>query len=275
MGRVSKTAERAWPKKLTDLLYELASKYPPELHDYVFADLKRTAFHVDFVRQRMGLNIRLCDVGASHSLFPVACAALGMRVVVIDIYDYMTAARLEVFKNVFDPYGVQCIKRDCVTESMEFPESTFDVVTSFNSIEHWHGSPKPALHALKRALKPGGLFFIGVPNCVNLRKRLTVPFGYGRWCSIRDWYEAPTFRSHVHEPDVGELLYIAHDLDLCDVAIHGRNWLGYWSKSALVRTCTFLVDHLIRARPALCSDIYLEGRTKASTSSEAIATTKT
>ena len=60
----------------------------------------------------MGLNIRLCDVGASHSLFPVACAALGMRVVVIDIYDYMTAARLAAFKNVFDPYGVQRIKRD-------------------------------------------------------------------------------------------------------------------------------------------------------------------
>ena len=114
---VNKTAERAWPEKLMDLLYELASKYPPELHDYVFADLKRTAFHVNFVRQRMGLNVRLCDVGASHSLFPVACGALGMRVVIIDIYDYMSAARLAVFKNVFDPYCVQRIKRDCVTES--------------------------------------------------------------------------------------------------------------------------------------------------------------
>src|SRR5262249_43917130 len=108
-----------------------------------------------------------------------------------------------------------------------------------------------------------------------LRKRLTVPFGYGRWCSIQDWYEAPTFRSHVHESDVGELLYIAHDLDLCDVAIHGRNWQGYISKSALTRTCTFLVDHLIRARPALCSDIYVEGRTKAPTSMGPEAAAKT
>jgi SAM-dependent methyltransferase len=150
-----------------------------------------------------------------------------MRVVVIDSFDYMSRARLEVFRNNFDPYRVQRVKRDCVTESIEFPENTFDVVALFHSIEHWHGSPKPALHALKRALRPGGLFFFGAPNCVNLRKRLTVPFGYGRWCSIQHWYEAPTFRSHVHEPDVGELLYIARDLDLCDISIYGRNWLGY------------------------------------------------
>jgi SAM-dependent methyltransferase len=165
------------------------------------------------------------------------------------------------------PYGVQIIKRDCVTVSIEFPENTFDVVTSFDSIEHWHGSPKPALHALNRALRPGGLFLIGVPNCVNLRKRLTVPCGYGRWCSIQDWYEAPTFRSHVHEPDVGELLYIARDLDLCDVGIYGRNWLGYSNQQrAIVRAGTFLVDHLIRVRPSLCSNIYLAGRKKDSTS---------
>jgi SAM-dependent methyltransferase len=252
-------------EKLTDLLYELALKYPPELHTYALADLKRTAFHVDFVRQRMAQNIALCDVGASHSLFPVACAALGMRVVAIDIYDRMSPARLQVFKNVFEPYGVQRIKRDCVTEPIEFPKDTFDVITSFDSIEHWHGSPKRALHALKKALRPGGLFFIGLPNCVNLRKRLTVPFGYGRGCSIGDWYEAPTFRSHVHEPDVGELRYIARDLDLSDVTIFGRNWLGHKSPSALVRAGSFLVDHLIRLRPTLCSDIYVAGRKKAST----------
>jgi SAM-dependent methyltransferase len=182
--------------------------------------------------------------------------------VVIDIYDYTTAARLEVFKSLFDAHCVQRIKLDCATEPIEFPEKSFDVVTSFDSIEHWHGSPKPALHALMRALKPQGLLFIGVPNCVNLRKRVTVPFGYGRWCSVEDWYEAPTFRSHVHEPDVGELLYIARDLELCDVEICGRNWLGQNNPSSIVRVGTFLADHLLRLRPTLCSDIYLAGRKK-------------
>jgi hypothetical protein len=109
-------------KRLRGLLRELASKYPLALHEYVFADLKRTAFHISFIQQRMGQPTTLCDVGGSHSLFPAACAALGMRVVVVDIYDYMSRARLEVFKNVFAPYCVQVVKRDCVTESIEFTE---------------------------------------------------------------------------------------------------------------------------------------------------------
>ena len=71
-------------KKLSGLLRDLASQYPSALHDYAFADIKRTAFHVSFLQQRMARNATVCDVGGSHSLFPVACAALGMRVTVID-----------------------------------------------------------------------------------------------------------------------------------------------------------------------------------------------
>ena len=42
---------------------------------------------------------------------------------------------------------------------------------------------------------------VGVPNCVNLRKRLTVPLGRGKWSPMADWYEQPSFRGHVREPD--------------------------------------------------------------------------
>jgi SAM-dependent methyltransferase len=44
-------------------------------------------------------------------------------------------------------------------------------------MEHWHRSPKALFHEALTWLRPGGLLVIGVPNCVNLRKRLTVPLG--------------------------------------------------------------------------------------------------
>jgi hypothetical protein len=88
------------------------------------------------------------------------------------------------------------------------------------------------------ALKPGGLFFLGVPNCVNLRKRITVPLGAGKWSAIEEWYEREMFRGHVREPDVGDLRYIARDLGLRDVRIFGRNWLGYASRHGWVRALT-------------------------------------
>jgi len=115
-------------------------------------------------------------------------------------------------------------------------------------------------HQLMTALKPNGLFIIGGPNCVNLRKRLTVPFGVGKWTPMSDWYEVEQFRSHVREPDVDDLRYVAADLGLRDIKIIGRNWTGYRSKFRAARIITPFIDRFLRFWPSLCSDIYLVGR---------------
>jgi len=108
-------------------------------------------------------------------------------------------------------------------------------------------------------MNPLGRFVLAVPNCVNLRKRLTVPLGRGKWSSMKDWYEPESFRGHVREPDVQDLECIAKDLKLQNVRVVGRNWLGHQSTSKLIRTLTGLVGPLIQLRPSLCSDIYLVG----------------
>jgi hypothetical protein len=64
----------------------------------------------------------------------------------------------------------------------------------------------------------------------------------------------------VREPDVDDLLYIARDMKLIDVRVTGRNWLGYRSRFKPVRIVTPLADHVIRAFPSLCSDLYLTGK---------------
>src|SRR5262249_26701438 len=124
----------------------------------------------------------------------------------------------------------------------------------------WHNSPKRLFHQLMTALKPNGLFIISAPNCVNLRKRITVPFGVGKWTAMRDWYEVEHFRSHVREPDVADFRYIATDLGLKNARIIGRNWSGYRSRFRAARIVTPFIDRLLRLRPSLCSDIYLVGQ---------------
>jgi len=109
------------------------------------------------------------------------------------------------------------------------------------------------------ALKPGGLFFLGVPNCVNLRKRLTVPFGNGKWSQMQEWYEGEVFRGHVREPDVDDLHYMARSLGLREVEVAGKNWLGYSSHFPLVQMLTPFADRLLQLRPSLCANIYLIG----------------
>jgi SAM-dependent methyltransferase len=157
-------------------------------------------------------------------------------------------------------YGVKVVSVDVLKGRLDFAPGSLDAVTTFDSMEHWHSSPKVLFHTLMKVLRPGGFFMLGVPNCVNLRKRVTLPFGVGKWSSVEEWYEPPVFRGHVREPDVDDLRYIARDLGLIDVKTFGRNWLGYASRYGWVRTLVPYADRLLQMRPSLCSDIYVTGK---------------
>ncbi|MBV9124902.1 MAG: methyltransferase domain-containing protein, partial [Planctomycetes bacterium] len=144
-------------------------------------------------------------------------------------------------------------------EGIHFPAESLDVVTTFDSMEHWHHSPKKLFASVVKSLAAGGLFILGGPNCFNLRKRLTVPLGIGGWSRMTDWYEPEVFRGHVREPSVADLRYIAKDMGLTDVAILGRNWAGLHSRFGVARAVTPVIDRVLWLRPSLCSDIYLLG----------------
>ena len=47
----------------------------------------------------------------------------------------------------------------------DLPE--FDAITCFDSMEHWHASPKALFHQAVAKLKPGGLFIFHTPNALG------------------------------------------------------------------------------------------------------------
>jgi SAM-dependent methyltransferase len=251
-------SKERWSVEMT--LRDIAQRYPQELIDGQIRDTPRIAFNIGLILDRVGANVSMCDLGGGIGLFSVGCAVLGMRSTLVDDFsDSVNRKYASVPDTVHRQSSVTVISTDLVASPPEFPKNSLDVVTSFDSIEHWHSSPKPSLHRALDWLKPGGLLILGLPNCVNLRKRLTVPFGRGKWSSMADWYEATPFRGHVREPDVDDLRYIARDLKLENIEILGRNWLGYQHRSSLVRIITRLVDVPLRMFPGLCADIYLVG----------------
>jgi SAM-dependent methyltransferase len=242
-----------------EVLAAIARRYPPGLVPVQLADIERTAFHIGLAGPAPGRAV--CDLGGGVGLFSVGCAAVGMRAILVD--DFRDPVNLEVGPEVLElhrSYGVEVQSRDLIEDGVSFPPASLDAVTSFDSIEHWHHSPKRLFHAALEGLRPGGTFVLGAPNCVNLRKRLTVLAGSASWSRMEEWYESRRFRGHVREPDVGDLRYVARDLGLEDVRILGRNWLGLASSRRSVRLAAGAGDRVLRARPSLCSDIYLVGR---------------
>lgn len=245
------------------LLRTQAWRYPPLLVEGQVRDIPRIASNIAFaLRRHRGADPRslsLMDLGGGVGLFSVGCAALGMRRVVLvdDFKDEVNQTTGSSILELHRSLGIEVHSRDVVAQGIDDVEGPFDIITSFDSMEHWHHSPRALFAQVVAKLKPGGTFLLGVPNCANLRKRLTLLVGHGQWSAMRDWYEVPVFRGHVREPDVADLHYICRDMGLLRPEIIGRNWLGHLSARPLVRLGAALFDHPLRLRPQLCSDIYL------------------
>jgi SAM-dependent methyltransferase len=245
---------------IPEVLQRIAREYPAELSGGQLQDVLRIAFNISLVTDRVGTKVRIADLGGGIGLFSVGCAALGMDSVLVDDFkDDINAQFGDSPLAVHRKHGVKIVTKNVIEEPLGFESESFDVITTFDSMEHWHNSPKDLFHEVMRVLKPAGLFVLSGPNCVSIRKRITVPLGIGDWSEMKYWYEEKRFRGHVREPDVQDLHYIARDMGLERVEIIGRNWLGYHSRFGLVRKLTPLVDKPLCLFPSLCADIYLVG----------------
>jgi SAM-dependent methyltransferase len=245
-------------------LREVAHGYPRAMIPDQLKDISRIAFNIHLALEgSASCRLSICDIGGGVGLFSPGCAALGHDTFLVD--DFADPVNRDVGDSVFavhKKYGVRVASRDVIRQGVTDFGQRFEVVTSFESMEHWHHSPKKLFRQVRETLlKPGGRFILGVPNCVNLRKRISVPLGFGKWSPMSDWYEQEIFRGHVREPDVDDLRYIARDMGLKNVLIVGRNWLGYASDRKVIRMCTRLIDGPLRALPSMCSDLYLIGHT--------------
>lgn len=90
-----------------------------------------------------------------------------------------------------------------------FEPASFDVVCSFNTIEHLHGSPRSLLNMMGQFARPDGVILIVMPNAVNLRKRLDVLRGRSNYVNISQYfYQVGEWRGHVREFTLEEMRYI-------------------------------------------------------------------
>lgn len=240
-------------RTIEDALRSVQSYYCPDILAGTVEQTMRDIFKVSLVAHR---GASLCDIGSGLGAFGPACAALGMKVTVID--DFRDEVNLRVGEAGFAAHrkcGVRIVSADA---SSGIPiDETFDVMTCFASIEHYHNSPKRMLHSMMDHLVPGGLFVLSVPNAVDLMKRIQTPLGRARWSPIEEWYEPCEFRGHVREPVVPDLVYIARDLGIADYRIMGRNFI--WNRSGLSKRLLESVGRVVQHWPSLCTEIFLIG----------------
>ena len=128
------------------------------------------------------------------------------------------------------------------------------------------------MEEIVRVLVPGGLFILGTPNAVNLRKRISLLRGRTNLGTLDEFYHEgfPEFRGHVREPTVQDLRTLCDWNGLKVETISGANFLALHSRTfestpAVLRGAyRLMMNHLLPAWPGLCSDIHVVARKPAS-----------
>jgi SAM-dependent methyltransferase len=241
-------------REIARALEALMALYPEDLRLEAHEDAPRMIEQASWAR---GCT-RLLDIGGGFGPYAPLMSNLGAESAVVDTFDHELFER-EDLKALMARLPIEFVAMDATSGPLPFESSSFDAITSFDSLEHWHNSPRRLFQELRRVASPGALFVLGVPNAVNVRKRVAVLIGKTNWSRFEDWYEHDHFLGHVREPVVADLERMASELGLQQQTIVGRNWLGA-RRGPLGRAVTAVVDTPLRLRPSLCANLYLVGR---------------
>jgi 2-polyprenyl-3-methyl-5-hydroxy-6-metoxy-1,4-benzoquinol methylase len=163
---------------------------------------------------------RACDFGGNVAAYNLVARLLDTDVTVVDDIDIPEAssARLKRLQEA----GIRFEK--CDVYQFKNRNEAYDVVSAFETIEHFPHSPKPALVNMIGALRKKGRLCLSVPNIARVDMRLRALAGR----SVHERYQA--FFSHVgpypghhREYTLDELKWIAAELNLATEDLFGAN----------------------------------------------------
>lgn len=201
--------------KIDDAIKDVRARFPfPEIYEHTEDTVRVLA---GLLRELAPSGGRLLDIGCGAMDKTAVYQKIGFDCFASDDFlDYWHSREenqgplLEFAHGV----GIQ-VNIQAETLSIPWELGSFDIVTIVNVIEHLHESPRELLNFAGSCLKTGGLLLVGMPNSVNLRKRLSVLQGKSNYTPAQGFYEfLGPWRGHIREFTLQET---------CDIV----RWTGF------------------------------------------------
>jgi len=242
------------------------------LDGYLQLDLFQTQFPTTFLADWLMVRIEhtyvergtVLDLGGGFAVTNAVLADLGMKVYCVDLMgDYMIHSTLKASMDkqfqFLQGRGVNFIHCDLLKyEFTEFSPGSVDVVCSYHTFEHLHHSPRHLCSHVRRVLKEGGVFFLEVPNALNLLKRIKVLAGRTNYPEYHEYFESDRWVGHVREYSLGDILYLARACGFKRWKVFGLNYYGTLYSKLGYGSIPALVDRCLRFVPGLCSTLYFD-----------------
>ncbi|MFH0911804.1 MAG: class I SAM-dependent methyltransferase [Planctomycetota bacterium] len=130
-------------------------------------------------------DVRILEIGCFLGIVSIALARLGFRVTALDIPEFLACPRLCARLN---ESGVEALACNLKDYSLPFPEGAYDAVVMCETLEHLNFNPLPVVREINRVLKPGGLFYLALPNIASAANRARLLRGESIHNPVRDFF---------------------------------------------------------------------------------------
>lgn len=171
-----------------DLAAESDGTQPPSryLHDHRH-EYVRTVQDVATHLQETGASAgRILEIGSFFGVVSMSLARLGFEIVALDIPEYIqNEEQLQRFSRL----GITSASIQLQDYLLPFEDESFDAVIMCEVLEHLNFNPLPLLKEINRVTKPGGLFYLSLPNGANVRNRLDVLKGNPIQVSVGSFFD--------------------------------------------------------------------------------------
>lgn len=190
------------------------------LHRYVLA-------------RKIALGLDVLDIASGEGYGSAMLAEVANRVTGVDIDSDTIAQAIEKYQIA----NLEFLQGDCA--NLKFSDSSFDLVVSFETIEH-HDKHVEMLREIRRVLRPSGVLLISSPNRPEFNRDRTEPYPF-----------------HVKELDYNELNVLLCS-EFSNVAFYGqRSMSGSLVVPLDMREADFFdFDHSLEGARALLRPVY-------------------
>jgi SAM-dependent methyltransferase len=146
----------------------------------------RTVRDVDGLFRGDKKDVSILEIASFLGAVSIPLRTLGYRVSALDIPEFHRSTAL---RSLYESHGIPFVGQNLRTGKLPYDSESFDSVIACEVIEHLNFNPLPFFQEVNRVLKPGGYFYIGMPNQAHIVERIKLALGRSTRNPVDDYFK--------------------------------------------------------------------------------------